>query len=33
MSKVILISGKAENGKDVLAEYIQEKLYHRNEVL
>lgn len=27
MSKIILISGKAESGKNALADYIQEKLY------
>lgn len=33
MNKIILISAKAEHGKDTLAEYIQEKLYQRGKIV
>lgn len=33
MSKIILISAKAESGKDTLAEYLQEQLYLRGKVV
>jgi len=32
-TRIILISAKAENGKDALAEYLQEQLYQRDKVV